>query len=163
MKSVLTIFHQMVRRPLSASASRSQDSSLRRKCGSALKNKIYTFVITKLTPLLHCICEILCMSTRWVRILICTVLKLSSIVEKKSWQSRDLNPGPLDEKRKRYLCAMQSQSVCPSSSSTLTFIYKFDRIKAGSFTSNLILVGFVPHLIRALHVSTFPWGLFWFC
>ena len=35
------------------------------------------FCSNKLRPLLHCICEILCMSTRWIRFLISTVLELN--------------------------------------------------------------------------------------
>ena len=38
--------------------------------------------------------------------LISTVHELSS--REKSWLSRDSNPGPLGEKRERYLCAMQT-------------------------------------------------------
>ena len=68
------------------------------------------FCSTWLRPLLHCICKILCMSTRWVGFSISTVHELSIREEKKSRLSRDSNPGLLAEKCKRFLCTMQSSN-----------------------------------------------------
>ena len=63
-------------------------------------NIIFLEVRFWLRPLLHCICEILCVSTRPVR-------KLSSTDEKNSWLSRDTNPGLLGGKQECYLYATQ--------------------------------------------------------
>ena len=65
------------------------------------------FVVLLLRPLLHCICVILCMNTRWVRFSVSTVHKLSSRDEESSWLSHDSNPGLLGGKQACYLCATQ--------------------------------------------------------
>ena len=58
----------------------------------------------------NCICEIPCLSTRWVRSF--NIIHELSSIEKKNlgrrYLSRDSNPGLQGEKRERYLCAMPS-------------------------------------------------------
>ena len=68
---------------------------------------IFLLLYFLLRPLLHCICEILCMSTRWVLFLVLTVQKLSSREEKNYWLSCDSKPGLAGGKQECHLCAMQ--------------------------------------------------------
>ena len=72
-----------------------------------LKKLSHSNFFVGLCSSLCCICKLLCRSNIWVQFSISPVHELSSREEKNSWQSWDLNPWLLGEKRKRYLCAMQ--------------------------------------------------------
>ena len=60
-----------------------------------------------LKPLLHCICELFCKSTRWIWFLVSTVHELSGRDEKNSWLSPDSILGLMCGKHECYLCATQ--------------------------------------------------------
>ena len=72
-----------------------------------IRVKSFFCVELLLRPSLPCICEILCMSTRWVRFSVSTVHELSSREEKNSWLSRDANPWLLGGKQECHLCATE--------------------------------------------------------
>ena len=85
---------------------------------------------------------------------ISTVHELSS--REKSRQSQDLNPGPLGERRERYLCAMQPSSPPPPHPSSLRSNL---RAIATSRSSSFSMLGselLVSAILKNLSVKTMP-------